>query len=472
MNKQYGLHWFRRDLRTRGNLALQWSFSKHEGRVLGVFSFDKAFLSRSDFSSNRFHFFLKTLEDLREELKTLGSDLLFLDEGPDQAFKKLFAQLSSVGKMPASISFCRDYEPFARVRDERLVKAFERADLEVHTDRDHLLIEPHEIIKSSDPTKPFQVFTPFMRQWMSVFHTNEIHERVENSGKPLKASKNQCLWNNLIKTEKSDLLSEYLKQNEKKVSVPIPSAGSEVARKRLMGFGKRIGDYAKNRDIPGVTGTSQLSIHFKNGSLTGSQVIHSFGLHLKSMRETSGEFIYLKELVWREFYYYILYHFPHVETETFNPKYRKLKWENNEKYFKAWCEGKTGYPIVDAGMRQLNETGWMHNRVRMIVASFLTKDLLVDYRWGEKYFMEKLLDGDLAPNNGGWQWSASTGCDPQPYFRVFNPTLQGERFDPEGDYVKRFVPELKGLSGKGIHIPKNAIVDHSEQREKAIALFR
>lgn len=201
---------------------------------------------------------------------------------------------------------------------------------------------------------------------------------------------------------------------------------------------------------------------------------------LKAKPASSAE-KFLKEIAWREFYYSILYHFPRVETETFIEKFNDIPWENNEVFFKKWCEGQTGFPIIDAGMRELNTTGWMHNRVRMIVASFLTKDLLIDWKWGEKYFMEKLLDGDLAPNNGGWQWAASTGCDPQPYFRIFNPWLQSERFDPDGSYIRKFVPELKLIATKALHDPTahrsqfgypSPVVIHAEQKDKALSLYK
>jgi deoxyribodipyrimidine photo-lyase len=208
-----------------------------------------------------------------------------------------------------------------------------------------------------------------------------------------------------------------------------------------------------------------MSVYLKNGSITIAQIAA-----ILELTADGPGLKYFQELIWREFYFHILYHVPRVETETFNPKYRVLAWENDAEKFARWKEGRTGFPIVDAGMRQLNATGWMHNRVRMIVASFLTKDLLVDYRWGERYFMEKLLDGDLAPNNGGWQWAASTGCDPQPYFRIFNPTSQGEKLDPRGEYVTRWVPELAGR--ERIHDPLDPIVDHAKARERALHLFK
>ena len=196
-------------------------------------------------------------------------------------------------------------------------------------------------------------------------------------------------------------------------------------------------------------------------------------------KKTTGRDVYFSELIWREFYYHVLYRHPRVESESFNLKYKELTWENNKDYFQAWKNGKTGFPIVDAGMRELKETGWMHNRVRMIVASFLTKDLLVDWRWGENYFMETLLDGDLAPNNGGWQWAASTGCDPQPYFRIFNPWSQSKKFDPDGIYIKKHIPELKDVPSRNLHEPgikvanyPQPIVEHKVQRELALAMYK
>jgi deoxyribodipyrimidine photo-lyase len=215
--------------------------------------------------------------------------------------------------------------------------------------------------------------------------------------------------------------------------------------------------------------------------LTSAQALAALKLERERFDAGTGPSHFLKELAWREFYYQILWFHPRVEREAFIRKYKDLEWENSPELFEAWKQGQTGYPIVDAGMRQLRATGWMHNRVRMIVASFLTKDLLIDWRWGERYFMEQLLDGDLAPNNGGWQWAASTGCDPQPYFRIFNPVLQGEKFDPEGTYVREWVPELRNASAKIIHDPHGKgrfpgysipVVEHAARKSKALALFK
>jgi deoxyribodipyrimidine photo-lyase len=258
--------------------------------------------------------------------------------------------------------------------------------------------------------------------------------------------------------------------------VPIPESGFKAAVDKLNAFKPE--KYKDLRDIPEEEATSGMSVFLKNGSITTSQIVYHLGLKPYDEKKSSKD-TYLSELVWREFYYHILYHKPEVETEEFNSKYSGLKWDNNEKFFELWKEGKTGYPIVDAGMRQLKTTGLMHNRVRMIVASFLTKHLLIDWRWGEQYFMEQLLDGDLAPNNGGWQWAASTGCDAQPYFRVFNPWLQSKKFDPDGHYIKKYIPELSEIESKKLHEPITdhaeypaPIVEHKASRERAIEVYK
>ncbi len=492
--ESYGIHWFRRDLRIAGNPALKWNWQRHQGRVLGVFCFDKVFLARSDFSFARFQFFLDTLRSLKEELQACGSDLLFLDIGPDAGFAELFERLKTAGSSgPESISWNRDYEPFAKGRDARLAAYFQSCGITTHSERDHILIEPHEIIKESNPSTPYQIYSPYQRQWLKLFQSSSVQQRIEEQRKGLKhlervqkGTLEQVFlgrWQDKLPSsyveQQEQLFRAYDQDNRPKVSIPIPQAGSAAALQCLQDFMGKADAYAEKRDIPSVAGTSRLSIYLKNGSITIAQVIAAMGLGPQDSKD-SGRFKFLAELIWREFYYYILDKFPFVEHQSFLEKFRQLEWENREDYFKAWKAGKTGYPIVDAGMRELQTTGWMHNRVRMIVASFLTKDLLIDWKWGERYFMEQLLDGDLAPNNGGWQWAASTGCDPQPYFRIFNPLLQSQKFDPDGTYIKRFVPELAHLKGKDIHEPSPAmrpkdypapIVNHAKRRELALLVY-
>ena len=481
--KSYGIHWFRRDLRIKGNLGLEWSFKRHQGRVLGVFCFDSNFLSREDFSVNRFAFFMDSLESLKRELQARGGDLKVIDCMPGRAFDQLFRLLQQNQiPLPSTVSWCRDYEPFARQRDHQMESLLtQKWGVHVQTERDHLLLEPWEVTKDSAPQESafYQVYTPFSKRWFQAFHSPVIQERLKSQNQALAGTTPFSLtWKELLGAslhEHSilrDALGEMKQKNNARVSIPIPKAGHAEGLEVLHRFQERLNSYSTDRDLPAVEGTSRLSMFLKNGSLSVSQIIEALKLQSTAFKSESGQTRFLKELVWREFYYSILYHCPRVEHEAFIQKYNSIPWENREEYFEAWKEGKTGYPIVDAGMRQLKETGWMHNRVRMIVASFLTKDLLVSWQWGENYFMKTLLDGDLAPNNGGWQWAASTGCDPQPYFRIFNPVLQGKKFDPQGQYVRRWLPELKNVSDRYIHEPKDPIVLHESRRIKALALYK
>jgi len=500
MKKQkasYGIHWFRRDLRVHGNPALQWNWKEHEGRVLGIFCFDSKFLGRPDFSANRFAFFIRTMQVLRKELRAAGGDLLVLDEGYQQGFEKLFATLAEKGVgLPTHVSYCRDYEPYARARDEFMEKWLAQKGVALHTERDHLLIEPWELARNGlEPGTEgsfYQVYSPFSRRWFERFHSSEVQDRVKAASLVLKRLKAhpdagvfKLTWSELFggKLPLEDHLDAFEKANAAHTTIPIPEAvGLRAALEEVHAFRKHIEAYGEKRDFPAVHGTSRLSMYFKNGSLTPALAIAALGLEdVQLARKEEGRTKWLKEVVWREFYYAILWNCPRVEHEAFLRQYIDLEWENDKKLFQAWKDGMTGYPIVDAGMRELKATGWMHNRVRMIVASFLTKDLLIDWRWGERYFMEQLLDGDIAPNNGGWQWAASTGCDPQPYFRIFNPRLQGEKFDPEGEYVRKWVPELKSvplkvlhapeLSGQSLNYPKPVVV-HASRKLKALALYK
>jgi deoxyribodipyrimidine photo-lyase len=491
----WGLHWFRRDLRVPGNASLRHNWKQNQGRVLGLFCFDSAFLSRSDFSHNRFAFFIKTMRALRAELQAQGSDLLVVDGLPQQVFPKLFAHFKTQPEgLPSLVTFGRDYEPFARARDLAVTQTIEAMQVKVHTERDHILIEPWEIKKGAEPNSFYQVYSPFARRWFEHLETPEVQARLAAQAKAesyyerLQAVALEKVftltWNEFAKAPQfpfQDALDRFESENQKSVNITIPEAGFAAAFSRLREFKASLSEYGDKRDIPSLDGTSKLSLYLKNGSLVSSQILQFLSLGRTQMKAKGGPTQYTKEIAWREFYYSILYHRPDVEKNSFLAQYVNLPWENDEAKFKRWCEGTTGFPIVDAGMRQLNQTGWMHNRVRMIVASFLVKDLLINWQWGENYFMKQLLDGDLAPNNGGWQWAASTGCDPQPYFRIFNPWLQGERFDPEAKYIREFVPELRGISPAQIHAPdadRSAakypapMVVHAEQKDKALALFQ
>lgn len=459
----YGLHWFRRDLRLQGNSILQKSLKKHQGRVLCVFCFDRKFLSRPDFSAHRFLFFLKTLKALQEEIQERGGDLIFMDEGPSDSFPKLFKKLKSeFNSLPGLVTWNRDYEPFAMGRDERMSQWFQDQGVNYENERDHLFFEPNEVLKPDRNSPYYQVFTPYYKKWLDLFKSRTGQERLGEILSGLKQKPHLFALKPPRSLNSDSIFEHYLKSTEKRVQIPVPQVGFQRAFQQAKYFiDKKIEGYETQRDVPSLAGTSQMSIYFKNGSFTVPQMIALLASQKSPQAQKLSE-KYQSELVWREFYYQILAHFPYVEHSAFQKRYENIEWENNEEWFEKWKAGETGFPIVDAGMRQLNQTGWMHNRVRMIVASFLTKDLLIDYRWGERYFMEKLLDGDLAPNNGGWQWAASTGCDAQPYFRIFNPTLQAERFDPKGEYIRKWAPHSHSFK---------PVVDHSAQKSKAVALF-
>lgn len=486
-NSRYGIHWFRRDLRVAGNQGLRHQIKVNGPRVLGIFCIDRVFLSRPDFSFPRFQFFLKSLTALKEELQALGSDLLVLDRPPSETFPQLLEALrKSPRGEPSLITWCRDYEPFARERDNSISELLNCYGVPQKTFRDHLMIEPNELLK--DDGQQYQVYSPFAKRWKSLICLPDFSKRITGMEAALrylkdKKERHEALfdfkWKNLLDTSDTwtDQLSSFVKENEKKVQIPIPPAGSKAALGALQSFLKKVEFYKDQRDLPFEEGTSQFSLFLKNGSLTTAIIFQHLNL-MDHLFGTSSRAKFASEIIWREFYYHILFHHPRVENESFLPAFRNFPWDNNPDLFEKWKAGQTGFPIVDAGMRQLNQTGWMHNRVRMIVASFLVKDLLIDWRWGEKYFMEKLLDGDMAPNNGGWQWSASTGCDPQPYFRIFNPWLQSQKFDPDGKFIKKYLPELRHLSAKAVHSPilghpiyPEPIVDHQIQKKRALLEF-
>lgn len=484
---EYGLHWFRRDLRVDGNEILWEQQKRYKGRVIGLFCFDRKFLSRPDFSHRRFHFFLNTLSCLQDELRRIGSDLLVLDKGPNEAFPFLMKHLASQNRpVPHSVSWNRDYEPFAKDRDQSIGNWLHKQSIPRREGCDHLIIEPEQLRKNDGGT--YKVFTPFSRKWLEVFSTVDIYRKIDHfkCGQSYRSElqKGQykryfsLSWQDVLVPDHQidDHLKSTLQINQKHVTIPIPESGSLKAFETLKTFKNKLRNYEEHRDIPVLEGTSNLSIFLKNGSLTSSQIIAYLKLSGAGDR---GSFPYLRQLIWRDFYYHILHWHPNVEKEAFIPKFRHIVWQNRDDWFEKWKSGLTGYPLVDAGMRELKKTGHMHNRVRMVVASFLSKDLHIDWRWGERYFMEMLIDGDLAANNGGWQWSASTGCDPQPYFRVMNPWLQSKRFDPDGAYIKQHVPELINLPANKLHQPimdhefyPRPIVDHKLQRERSIAMYK
>ena len=421
--------WFRRDLRLEDNAGLYHSLCS-SNPVLPFFIFDTEILDKLENPRDaRVEFIHKTLTELNSKLNVAGSNLLVKHGSPIEVWKKLIAEFDIDEVFTNS-----DYEPYAIERDSAVKELLAEKQIGFSTYKDHVIFEKDEVLKHD--RKPYTIYTPYSKIW-----------RAQLSEKDVKAFSSEKLSGNFIKRKK-----EMLPTLE---SIGFQSAGIEFPSKELPV--NIIKNYETTRDIPAINGTSRLSVHLRFGTLS----IRSLVKEAMKLNDT-----WLRELIWREFFMMILYHFPHSAAGSFRREYDNIKWRNNEAEFEAWCRGETGYPIVDAGMRELNATGFMHNRLRMITASFLTKDLLIDWRWGERYFAEKLLDYELASNTGGWQWAAGTGCDAAPYFRIFNPDFQTAKFDPEHKYIKKWVPELDGFG-----YPQK-IVDHSEARTRTLNAYK
>lgn len=420
--------WFRRDLRLEDNAGLYHAL-KAGGPVLPLFIFDTNILDAlEDKADLRVQFIHQELTRLSIELTELGSALLVRVGKPLEVWKQLLKEY------PIANAYTNhDYEPYAKERDAAVGEMLRAAGGALYTYKDTVVFEKHEVVK--DDGLPYTVFTPFSRKWRAALKPfyYKSYPTLKYSGA-------------FIKTK----------------PLPLPGLQDIGFIEQTFDFPARVvkndivAKYTEQRDFPAVNGTSHLGLHLRFGTLS----IRKLLAYALQRNET-----FVNELIWRDFYQQILFHFPHVVKGAFRKEYDAIAWENDEKKFAAWCEGRTGYPLVDAGMRELNATGYMHNRVRMVVASFLTKHLLIDWRWGEAYFAQKLLDFDLAANNGGWQWAAGSGTDAAPYFRVFNPQLQMERFDPQLKYVKKWVPEF------GTPAYTKPIVDHKLAKDKVMAAY-
>lgn len=438
MNDKKDIFWFRRDLRLDDNAGLYRAL-KASKSVQPIFIFDRNILDKlEDKSDARVEFIHNTLLSLHEELVSLGSSLEVYYGNPTD----IWAQL--IKDNPIGNVFCnRDYEPYATERDDQVRSLLTTNGVEFLSYKDHVIFEQSEVLK--DDGNPYVVFTPYKKKWLRKLESRG--ESVKNSYY-FKAYPNQKYFDNLAKGTRS---THWVNLKEMGFE---PSSISSPSKNVPQGVIKK---YDTQRDFPAIEGTSKLGIHFRFGTVS---------IREKAKKASQLNQTYLSELIWRDFYSQILAHFPHVAERSFRAKYDVIPWRNNEKEFAAWCDGQTGYPIVDAGMRELNTTGHMHNRVRMIVASFLTKHLLIDWRWGEAYFAQKLLDFDLASNNGGWQWAAGCGTDAAPYFRIFNPYTQTDKFDKQKKYVKKWVPEF----GSDAYVPP--IVDHKEARERCLSVYK
>jgi len=468
--------WFRRDLRVQDNAALHEACAQAQ-RVIPLFVFDPAILGRADTGAARVAFLVDALGVLDANLGKVGGRLI-VRRGhiPDEIIRAV-EEFGADG-----VFHHREFEPTGRTRDETVAKALQERGKVCDTFPGLALFEPEEIL--SQAGTPYTVFGPYKRQWFS-----------RPAERPLPAPRHVAMPEGVTGDTLPTAADLRFATNQ-----TFECGGEDAAQKTLHEFVKsKIDSYDTARDILGEDGTSRLSRHLHLGTISPRYVVDTVrragkdkpsGQGEEARREhqaESGHSTFLSELAWHDFYLQILAHFPHVAEGAFRPQFNALAWENNEGLFAAWKEGQTGYPIVDAAMRQLNAEAWMHNRGRMIVASFLTKDLLIDWRWGEAYFMQQLVDGDLAANNGGWQWAAGTGTDAQPFFRIFNPTAQGEKFDPDGAYVKKWVPELARVPAQFIHQPWKLsqaerehlgcvnypalVVDHATQRGRALAMY-
>ena len=464
------LFWFRRDLRVDDNAGLYYALSSSR-KVYCAFVFDREILDRLPVKADRrVEFIWESVRELQQALRSRGGDLVVVNGRASEAIPALAARLQV-----QAVFANGDYEPAAVARDERVDAALSSEGKRFHRAKDHVIFEKDEVLTRAGGR--FVVFTPYRRAWL---------EKVDEYY--LKAYSVARYAGRLARAPVAcDLPAlEALGFARTNLGAIALRPGMTGARGLFADFLKRLDDYKAARDFPGLKGVSYLSVHNRFGTISIRELARRAW-----MTPGEGARTWLSELVWRDFYFQILWHNPHAANRAFRREYDALAWPSDERLFRAWCEARTGYPIVDAAMRQLNETGYMHNRLRMIVASFLTKDLLVDWRWGEKYFADNLNDFDLAANNGGWQWAASTGCDAQPYFRIFNPVSQSERFDPQARFIRRYMPELARVPDRFVHAPWTMgredqlasgftigrdypapIVDHAVQREKALSLYK
>lgn len=462
------LHWFRRDLRVTDNTALSEAARRAE-QVVPVFILEDAFKTGPDVGPARLAFLLHSLASLRKNLAELGCPLVIRHGRSEVELPKLAAETGA-----ECVFANKRTEPYAQRRDDRVFAALNAARVGFELCKDAVVWEENEVL--TQVGKPFTVFTPYSKAW-KLRPAPAPCPRLPRAQPP--------------PAPRPPPASDPLPFDPAELGHPcqqsLPDAGERAALKLLDDFmSARVLRYAQDRDFPALSGTSQLAAHFRAGTIGIRHVLAKLSA-ARARARTPAELksceTFLNELIWREFYTQVLWHHPHVTRGAFRPEYDALAWSDDEEHFAAWCAGQTGYPIVDAAMRCLNATGWMHNRLRMIVAMFLTKDLLLNWQRGERYFMKQLVDGDMAANNGGWQWSAGTGTDAAPYFRIFNPTSQALKFDPEGKFVRRWVPELAALPGAQIHTPWETplalsggkypprIVDHAVQRDRCLAMF-
>jgi len=467
------LFWFRRDLRSHDNVGLHQALTLYK-KVYCVFIFDRDILNELPSKQDRrVEFIWESVVELKASLESLGGDLIVHYASARAAIPALAAALK-VDAVYANT----DYEPYAVARDAEVSKILAGEGIDFRTFKDTVIFEKNEVLTQASGT--FSVFTPYKNAWLRRLHDADLAPRAIAEYR-----------DSFAKTKLAEPVPTLASMGFERTNLSsFIRAGMSGAAALRDDFIERMADYKEARDLPSVKGVSYLSVHNRFGTISIRELA---GIaYAETLRKKNiGAETWLSELIWRDFYFQIIFHHPHAAESAFRPEYDAIQWPNEKKLFTAWCEARTGYPLIDAAMRQLNQTGYMHNRLRMIVASFLTKDLLIDYRWGEKYFADNLNDFDLSANNGGWQWAASTGCDAQPYFRIFNPVTQSKRFDTQGKFIRKYVPELKNVTDKFIHAPwllppleqqarecvmgrdyPLPIVDHATQRDRALALYK
>lgn len=429
MKEQIHLFWFRRDLRLQDNCGLYYALNSGK-KVLPIFIFDEVILSRLPNNDARVSFLHQELTNINTQLRELGTSLAVFHGKPLVIFEQLLEKYSV-----ETVFTNHDYEPYALQRDAAIKTLLTSKNIGFKTYKDQVIFERNEIVKKDGTA--YKVYTPYSKKWLEAFHHNGI--QFFPSEKKL---------NGLLQTTEQPFLSL--------AAIGFQPSSIKVASYRVSP--ELIDAYEENRNFPAKDSTSRLGTHLRFGTVSVREMV--------AKASKSNNIVFLKELIWREFFMQILWHYPHTTKDSFKPQYDRILWRNNEEEFQKWCEGATGYPLVDAGMRELNQTGFMHNRVRMLVGSFLCKHLLIDWRWGEAYFAEKLHDYEQSSNVGNWQWVAGCGVDAAPYFRIFNPTTQIQKFDKDLNYIKKWVPDFQELSYP------TQMVDHKMARERCLTTYK
>lgn len=486
MDKQFasGLMWFRRDLRLTDNAALYHALKTCKS-VHALFVFDRAILDALPRQDRRVEFIRESLVALDAQWRALsgqaGGALLVRHALASEAVPAVAVQLGV-----QAVFANHDYESQAIARDAQVRGALANAGIALHTSKDQVIFERDELLTQT--LRPYTVFTPYKNAWLKKINAFYLKSYPTKKYRAAIAACPEALRQSV------PTLAELGFETTNLAQLKIPT-GTVGAKTLFNDFLKRIDCYQETRDFPAIKGPSYLSVHLRFGTISVRQLAAAAHqrMHETSPGISAGASTWLSELIWRDFYFQILHHFPHVASNAFKPEYDAITWEHGKQanaLFAAWCDGLTGYPLVDAAMAQINQTGYMHNRLRMVVASFLVKDLGIDWRWGERYFALRLNDFDLSANNGGWQWAASSGCDAQPYFRIFNPVTQSEKFDAQGQFIRRYVPQLAALPTAALHQPWNAkpvdllsagvvlgkdyphpLVAHDQAREKTLRRY-